>query len=310
MSGQSTDSDTPVRRPGDPLALTAFCLGLAALVLASIPFVCFAAFPVVLAAAVCGIISGIRGTSRRTESFLGMGAGGFALVLAALVAVSTFQQLPLIARGFDDAGGWDGLTEQIDPQSEPYVVPDARESRGVGDDILRVEPVEGAGNYGYAHITAQGEGPFQVVGLDSSGEEVEYLVDVVGSYDGYVLWNLSTDYEVVSFRITADESWSVFRESLDLVPEVKDGGSRRGVGDQVFWYGGEAATATLTGDDGTFGFLYSSSSSTPDGFVCDLSESSVCSGTVEGRYGSFLQVYADHGWTLGLSAPGSDSTAT
>lgn len=278
--------------------MAALFLGLAGLVVATIPFVCFAAFPIVLAGAVCGIIGGIRGTSRLTESFLGLGACGLALVVAALIAVSTFQVIPLLGQGFDDAGGWESLGEALDPLAEPYVLPSPVEERGSGDETVAVEPVDGVGLYGYALVTAQGTGPFRVTGLNDAGDEVEYLVDVTGPYDGAVLWNLSPSTEVTAFRIEADEAWSLSLRSTDEIPEAVDGGTRRGAGDAVFWYSGESTSATLTGDGESPVWMWSDSG--PREGLCPAFESPTCSGPLVSDYGTYLQVYADTGWSLKL----------
>lgn len=302
------------RGGGDGFAVTALILGLSALVLATIPFACFAAFPVVVAAAVCGIVGAVRGTGRRTESFLGLGASGLALLIAALVGVSTFQQLPAIARGFDDAGGLRSLGEELDqltePDTGPLLTPDPVELRGTGDDTVAVVPADGADQYGYAHITAQGTGVFSVVGLDAAGDDVEYIVDVQAPYDGYVLWNTDAEAVVTTFEVVADDAWGISIMGLGTIPELAGDSSRRGVGDVVFVYYDEATEATLETDDESDTSTWMWSTSGPPGGLCDAFVSAVCRGPLDGEgQAELLQIYADSGWTLTVGgAPAGSST--
>lgn len=308
-------STASARRGGDGFAVTALILGLSALVIATIPFACFAAFPVVVAAAVCGIVGALRGTQRRTESFLGLGASGLALLLATLVAVSSFQQLPAIARGFDDAGGWRSLGRELDqlaePGTGPLLSPDPVELRGTGDDTVAVVPADGADQYGYAHVTAQGTGLFSVVGLDSAGDEVEYIVDVQAPYDGYVLWNTDSEAVVTSFEVIADDAWGISIAGLGNIPELAPDSSRRGVGDVVFVYYDEATDATLRTDEESDTSTWMWSTSGPPGGLCSAFESAVCSGPLDGSgQAALLQIYADSGWTLTLGGTPSGSSST
>lgn len=81
-----------------PIALVAFVLGIVALVLGSIPFVSFIAWLPALGAIGLGIYALIKGGARRWQSFVGVGLGGLAWVVAIAVSLSTVSIMASGAR--------------------------------------------------------------------------------------------------------------------------------------------------------------------------------------------------------------------
>lgn len=284
------------------------------MLLSVIPFACFAAFIPALGGIVFGIVALAKGSPRAALAIAGLGAAALALILATVMSFVTFHLISSIAQDVERNGGWEQLLEDpeaapyVEPDIEPWILPEGQDFRGTGADRIGVVPVDGVGSYGVARITAQGTGTFIVIARDVRGEEIERLVDLQAPYDGVVLWNTVVDVEVVEFEIVADDDWSVTLDSIDIVPEITEGGSLRGTGDAVYYYSGADTGATLTPDPEVEALLWSTSSAEP--WLCDSAPGETCSTEIPGDGGALVQIYADGGWRIELGEPPVDATTT
>lgn len=90
---------------------------------------------------------------------------------------------------------------------------------GSGDDVIEL-PATGVPMI--MEITYSGEHNFVIWTLDSSGDQVDLLVNTIGSYSGTV--TNYTDYDDTAFlSITASGSWSITFKPLCLMDELVSG---------------------------------------------------------------------------------------
>ena len=109
-------------------------------------------------------------------------------------------------------------------------LPKDRTYTGRGDKILKVSLPE---DYLYlAAITHQGSSNFAVHSIDSHGDDIDLLINEIGSYAGTVPLNLTTDADDLrALKISADGTWKVVVKVLQKATRFD--GSVSGKGDSA-----------------------------------------------------------------------------
>lgn|GEM_PF-6861152 len=107
---------------------------------------------------------------------------------------------------------------------------DPIEASGSGDSIVRDLP----GGIFAVIVTHDGTRNFAIHGIDDRNDQVELLVNAVGTYSGTVLAGDRND-DIVGLSITADGSWTITVVPIGSLPELVLGEDY--IGDQVrIWH--------------------------------------------------------------------------
>lgn len=162
---------------------------------------------------------------------------------------------------------------------------------GFGDDVLAISKHD----TGTQAVTIQHAGwsNFAVHSLDSSLETTDLLVNEIGNYSGTVLLDGGwSDTETSKLKITADGAWTITLVPMQKVKSFNGKAPITGVGDDVFYYKGEIASATFT-HDGASNIQVKTHGLDPDVLVNEIG---VYKGTVVWTPGLY-SVHADGNWT-------------
>jgi hypothetical protein len=257
--------------------------------------------------AIAGIILGIVGLGAAKRAGKGVGLAWAAIIIGAawLVLVVLIGTLGGSTETADTAAQTESTVEVVDdvieevapvapapepepePESEPEPEPTqpAQEFSGRGDKILQFD----SGPF-VATITHRGGSNFAVWAMNSQLEDVDLLVNQIGSYKGQVLGSSDT---YGGLRITADGRWTVSVVPVNQAPT--DSGAVKGTGDAVFFWTGSDRTVARFTHDGTSNFavwLY-----TPNGRDLLVNDIGAYSGEQVIEDGLF-EITADGAWTI------------
>jgi len=171
----------------------------------------------------------------------------------------------------------------------PFVI------QGTGDSVQEITIPDG-GQTGIATITHDGSGNFAVWALDSGLQQVDLLVNEIGSYQGTVL--LPAD-GATALEITAGGNWIV--EVKQVASAQTWDGTISGRGDNVVIYLGDTGVAEIT-HNGESNFSVFSYPISDDGFADLLiNEIGPYSGSVRFPGPALIEISADGDWSITLS---------
>jgi hypothetical protein len=177
------------------------------------------------------------------------------------------------------------------PKPTP-VAPKAVRYAGHGDKLVKIaKPASGANL-----VTIVGYGSssnFVVESLDSSLQEVDLLVNVIGSYSGTVLMDVQEGQETARLKITYPGTWTVVLRPISAAPEFKT--TAAGTGDRVFKYLGEAQGLRIT-NRGSDNFVVQTCGDDGDLLVNEIGNYS--GEVVLGAGPELIQIQSDGHWTL------------
>jgi hypothetical protein len=133
---------------------------------------------------------------------------------------------------------------------------------GAGAKVLRIdkgdEPM-------VATITHQGSSNFSIFNIDSSGADIDLLVNEIGSYAGTVLFDAMEGERTAALKVEADGPWSItmrpvqYARSWDSGKSIKGNGSDVLVVNEVFDGGLATANITHSGSSNFAVFAYGDS---------------------------------------------------
>lgn len=241
--------------PGSGLAVAALVTGIAAFVMALIPYASFVAFIPAFVAIGLGVTALIK-KAAKGKPITGLVLGALAFFVAIGVSVSTVSPGSSPRAPLSNAGGGSPATTapSSTPSSEaaepseappaPVVVPADKAYSGSGDKILAIELPDGADSVAAATIAYTGKSNFAVWSLDTDLEEQDLLVNEIGNYSGTVLFNLRGS-ATKSLEITASGNWTVTVRSVLSLREFV-AGAASGHGDDVLIFRGSAGVATIS----------------------------------------------------------------
>ncbi len=293
--------------PQSGLAVAALIVGIAAIVMASIPFVSFVAFLPALAAVGLGIAALVR-KAGRGKSVTGLVLGALAFFVA--ISVSAASVGAVSTSGVHLVGGDNEVPVASSPSAEsspsvvpsstpteeapePVTVPADKAYQGSGDSVISIELPDGPDTAAVATISHVGSSNFVVWALDSNMEQLDLLVNEIGNYDGTVLLNLSGNTPT-SLEIQADGPWTVTLRSILSLREFA-GATATGAGDDVLVYRGGAGVASVT-HDGSSNFVVWNYGDRSDLVVNEIGQ---YTGDVRWSSGpSVVAVSADGNWSI------------
>jgi hypothetical protein len=289
------------------------------MVVAIIPVLSFVAFVPALTAVGLGIAALVK-RAAKGKALTGLILGAVAFFLAFAVSVATIgaigavgdsARVPLVGDEAaapapsaqaddgsveDPAGGPAEEADEPEAVEQPPAVPDDKTYQGSGDSVVEIELPDGSGQAAVATIAHQGSSNFAVWALDSNMAQQDLLVNVIGNYQGTVLFNLSGN-DTTSLEITADGAWSVTVRSL-LSLEEFDGSPVSGSGDDVLIYRGKAGVAAIT-HNGSSNFAVWTYGDRTDLVVNEIG---AYSGSVRWTAGpSVVAISADGEWSITVS---------
>ncbi|GAA3737025.1 hypothetical protein HDA32_005494 [Spinactinospora alkalitolerans] len=125
-------------------------------------------------------------------------------------------------------------TEEPEPA---YTPPETVSLEGNGDAVEEVELHE---DPRIATMTHDGSANFIVHGVNSSGEEDQFLANEIGSYEGTVLYNGHVGDEMAAVQVEADGAWTVELRPLTDA-RVWEGDEVSGTGHDVLLFAEESA---------------------------------------------------------------------
>ena len=181
------------------------------------------------------------------------------------------------------------------PATTPPAKPAERAYRGRGDTLLRIsKPGDGP-----ALVTISGHGSadnFTVTSLDSSLQEIDLLVNVIGAYSGTRLIDVQDGQHTARLRIEYGGSWTVVVRPVASAPQLST--TAAGKGDAVLLYLGAAQGLTIT-NRGSSNFAVTSYGDNGDLLVNEIGS---YSGQVAiGAGPELIQVESDGRWTMQLT---------
>jgi hypothetical protein len=181
------------------------------------------------------------------------------------------------------------------PTPTPVAEPASHAYRGHGDTLLRVtKPGDGP-----ALVTIAGHGSagnFAVTSLDSSLQEIDLLVNVIGAYSGTRLIDAQDGQHTARLRIEYGGSWTVVVRPVAAAPQLST--TAMGEGDAVLLYLGAAQGVSIT-NRGSSNFAVTSYGDNGDLLVNEIGS---YSGQVAvGAGPELIQVESDGQWTMKLT---------
>ena len=181
------------------------------------------------------------------------------------------------------------------PTPTPVAKPLSYAYRGHGDTLLRIaKPGDGP-----ALVTIAGHGSadnFAVTSLDSSLQEVDLLVNVIGAYSGTRLIDAQDGQHTARLRIEYGGSWTVVVRPVAAAPQLST--TATGKGDAVLLYLGAAQGLSIT-NRGSSNFAVTSYGDNGDLLVNEIGS---YSGEVAiGAGPELIQVESDGRWTMKLT---------
>ncbi len=126
------------------------------------------------------------------------------------------------------------LTPSITPTPtntpEPTATPAPIILQGTGDSVVDVskgdEPM-------IAKVIHNGSSNFVIWNVDSSGNQMDLLVNTIGAYQGTLPIDFLDDEQTARFEVTADGAWQIELLPLDLARQSPIPSIFQGVGDDV-----------------------------------------------------------------------------
>jgi hypothetical protein len=314
-------SSTPPGGAKSKLALSAFVLGIVALVCAVIPALTTMGVLAGLAAVVLGIVALKKKVAPKRRSVLGLSFGAVALIIAMSVSAAASggnnpaepaaqKQDTTVTQPTNSPSPASTPSATPAPTSTPTAtptptkepeppapaVPANKAYKGSGDSIVKVELPDGADQVAVATISHKGSSNFAVWALDSNMEQQDLMVNRIGNYQGTVLFNLNGN-DTTSLEVTADGAWTITVRSVLSLRQFK-GAAATGTGDDVIIYQGEAGAAALT-HNGESNFAVWSYGDNTDLVVNQIG---TYKGTVRWSAGpSVIAVSADGKWSITVS---------
>ncbi|PWD50687.1 hypothetical protein C8046_08495 [Serinibacter arcticus] len=179
------------------------------------------------------------------------------------------------------------------PEPEPEPDPNAFAPTTVTGTGASVVPVPAGSSLGTIAASHEGSSNFALWAMDASNNQLDLLVNEIGSYTGTVPWGFRDD-DVTSVQVEADGNWSLTFSSVSSAPQLTLPAS--GTGDTVLIYQGGAATPSFThqGESNFAVWVYGSSSDLL------INEIGAYTGTHALKAGpAFIVVEADGAWTIG-----------
>lgn len=132
-----------------------------------------------------------------------------------------------------------------EPEEEPeFVVPDPVVYSGSGDDVVVLDPFDGA--YVFV-IGGNADGRhFAVTAYDEYGNYLELLVNTTDPYDGTVI---EDTFSASTLEVKATGDWEIIQLSAYSLQVLGTGITANGSGDEVFLVSAAGAkTATISGN--------------------------------------------------------------
>lgn len=265
--------------------------------------------------AIAGIILGIIGLSSAKRVGKGVGLAWAAIIIGAawlaligLVGVfgdtdettdaaaqsdAVVEVIEEPAQGPDETPPAEQTTPEpvpeLEPEPEPEPTPEstipAQEFSGTGDKILQFN----SGPF-VATITHRGNSNFAVWAMNDQLDDVNLLVNQIGSYQGVVL---GSDNTYGGLRITGDGRWTVSVVPVSQAPTAS--GPVTGSGDAVFLWTGPSRTVARITHDGSSNFaVWLFTSSDRDLLINDI-------GAYQGEQiieDGLFEITADGAWSI------------
>ncbi|MGO2774775.1 MAG: hypothetical protein ACTIB2_15365 [Brachybacterium tyrofermentans] len=202
----------------------------------------------------------------------------------------------------DDHGSEDTVdavpepTPEPEPEPEPQQI-DAPSFTGSGSDVVMLDPLGEA--VFYAEVTHDGTGNVALWSVDGNGQDIDLLVNEIGSYSGQVAINFSG--EPSALRVEADGDWTITFHHLHEAPRWDGSDTYEATGDSLVIVDGVAdglTPVTLTHAGESNFAIWAWGESSPDLIVNEIGR---YDGTTLLPDGSIvLQVDADGPWTISV----------
>jgi hypothetical protein len=103
--------------------------------------------------------------------------------------------------------------------------------KGSGDSVVDANKWTGPA---LVHAEYHGGDNFVVENYDDSGQQIDLLVNTIGSYDGYVPLDFLDTEHTTRFQIQASGPWTLTIEPFTDIPVQTVPGTIQGKGDQVY----------------------------------------------------------------------------
>lgn len=184
--------------------------------------------------------------------------------------------------------------EEKAPEPEPEPA-EPQSFSGTGSEVVMLEPL--GEDFFFATVTHDGSRNLALWSVDAGGQDLDLMVNTVGTYEGQVALNFREDPAAI--RVEADGNWTIELIPLNEAPRWDGSSAYEGTGDSIVLVGGVAeglTPVTLTHDGERNFAIWAWGESYPDLIVNDI-------GTYDGTTllpdGSVaLQVNADGNWSI------------
>ncbi|MEE1651377.1 hypothetical protein V1260_11350 [Brachybacterium sp. J144] len=178
------------------------------------------------------------------------------------------------------------------PQPEPI---EPQSFSGSGSDVVMLEPL-GDGVF-YATVTHDGSSNIALWSVDENGQNIDLLVNEIGTYEGDVALNFGED--PAALRVEADGGWTIDLVPLREAPRWDGSSAFEGHGGTILIVEGVADGLTpvaLTHDGESNFAIWAWGEGRPDLIVNEIG---AYDGTTLLPDGSLvLQITADGGWSI------------
>jgi hypothetical protein len=275
---------------------TPLVLGIIALVLAFIPYVCWVGFVL----AIIGTVIGVRGIVAKKKVLPGTIVSIIALILSLVMGI-VYSHSPAAAPASSTTGSGTSSGTKAAPKPAPKVDWYATtygsftpvKASGAGDDVITLPAGAKAG---IIVATYSGSDNFSIQGLDKTNQPTTDLaVNTIGAYSGTTAFGLETlgGSSDATLQVTADAAWTITISPISTAAALPASGT----GDGVFKYDGAAKTWAITGSGtGNFSVQQYSASPLPN---LAVNEIGAYSGKVPADAGpSIVVIGADGAWTI------------
>lgn len=213
----------------DPTAKVGFGLGMAAFVMAFVPWVTFATWLVAIPAIVLSVIGMVK-SSARAQPILGLvfAIFGWGVSLFAIVITAAWlgPDIDDESSGGDNSSQVSENSERADPVTWPEFETIVLE--GSGDDVLVLgQPIA------IAAMDVEGNADSRYFGIRpvlGSGETGASLVNTTDPFDGTVLVEATRGESVVGFEISSAGPWTLTIKSISETPLLAPGETLEGNG--------------------------------------------------------------------------------